>query len=555
MPFFDIYKHFIFPSKRTKILLCFLIIFMLFLGYIIVQLTGGTKFAYLHILYIPVILAGLVFSIQGGIGAGVAAGILMSPFMPTQYISEQSQPFLSWAMRMIIFVLVGAISGVGASIFRAYIKELELKQITDPLTGLPNLHGLTKIFSEIVQMTHKTLIVVAVELNQIQKISAALGEEGTDQLTKQVADSLRQCVGKNGFLGRLRAHGFAILIPEEEHVLEILKNFESLSENTYLVNTIPLFVEMRFGISRYPNDDNDLNHLIRKAQLAIKTNQNQTERISHFDKSIGDFSEHNLLILNQFKTAIDNKSLVLEYQPKAYLQTGKVMGFEALVRWSDPVLGLVNPMDFVPLIEETLLITPLTRWVLETALSQMDQWNRKGLLVPISVNFSIRNLQDPSIFETVVHLLKNYKIPPHFLEVEVTETCVASNMSILVATLKNLREIGIRLAIDDFGTGQASQQYLFELPVNAIKIDKLFVQSISYNSTATAIVKNAIALAHDLNLDVIAEGIETQNEYDLLKEWKCDGGQGYLIGRSMKAEDATAWLKERVKPHKPKGKA
>lgn len=555
MPFFEIYKNFIFPSKRTKILLGFLIIFMLILGYIIVQLTGGTKFAYLHILYIPIILSGTVFSIPGGIGAGFAAGILMSPFMPTQYISELHQPFSSWAVRMGIFILVGAISGFGSSIFRVYIRELELKQITDPLTGLPNLHGLTKIFSEMTKMKDKPLLVIVVELNQIHKIGAALGEEGTDQLTKQVAESLRQCVGKDGVLGRLQAHGFAILIPEEEHVLEILKNFESLSENTYLVNTIPLFVEMRFGISRYPLDDNDLNHLIRKAQLAINTNQNQTERVSHFDKSIGDFSEHNLLILNQFKTAIDNNSLILEYQPKAYLQTGKVMGFEALVRWSDPVLGSINPMDFVPLIEETLLITPFTKWVLETAFAQMDQWNREGLLVPVSVNFSIRNLHDDSLSETLVHLLERYEIPPHFLEVEVTETCVSSNMSIIVAALKNLREIGLRLAIDDFGTGQASQQYLFELPVNAIKIDKLFVQSISHNPAAAAIVKNAISLAHELNLEVIAEGVETQHEYDLLKEWKCDGGQGYLIGHSMKGTDATEWLKKMLKPSKPKTKS
>ncbi len=548
MPLFEIYKNLIFPSRRTKFLLALLIIFLLILGYTIVQLTGGTEFAYLHILYIPIILAGFVFSVEGGIATGLVAGVLLSPWMPSQHSYELAQPFSSWFLRAVIFALVGTIAGIGASIFRAYINELEIKQTTDPLTGLPNHQGLTRIFSEIAQTTDKTLVVIVVELNQIQKISAAVGEEGTTHLTKQVAESLRKAVGKNGALGRLQAHSFAILIPDEENVLDTLEKFGSLSESTYLVNGIPLFVEMRFGISRYPYDDKDLNHLIRKAQLAIKTNQNQTEQVSHFDKNTTDSSERNLLILNQFKIAIDTKSLVLEYQPKAYLKTGKVMGFEALVRWIDPILGSVNPMDFVPLIEETLLINPFTRWVLETALSQMHRWNKEGLLVPVSVNFSIKNFHDPSIIETLVNLLDTYQIPPHFLEVEVTETFVASNLSTVVAALNNLREIGLRIAIDDFGTGQASQQYLFELPLNVVKIDKLFVQSISHNPAAASIVRNAISLAHELGLEVIAEGVETRHQYDQLAQWGCDGGQGYLIGRSMKEIEATNWLKKQLGP-------
>jgi diguanylate cyclase len=552
MPFFEIYKNLIFPSGRTKNLIVSLIIALLIMGYIIVVVTGGTAFAYLHILYIPVIFAGLAFSVRGGILTGFVAGILVSPFAPSLYEYEFIQPFSSWAFRTGIFILVGAIAGFGSSVFRAYIRELELKRITDPLTGLPNLQGLAKIFLETTQIADKSHSVIVVELFQIQNISAALGEEGTDQLTKQVAESLQETVGENGILGRLQAHRFAILISDEEKVQKTLEKFDSLSDKTYLVNNIPLFVEMRFGISRYPYDDKDLNQLIRKAQLAINTNQNQAEQISHFDKSTRDSSEHNLLILNQFKSAIDIQSLVLEYQPKAYLKTGKVMGFEALVRWSDPVLGSINPMDFVPLIEETLLITPFTRWVLETTLSQMQQWKSEGLLVSVSVNFSTKNFHDPSLFETLERLLESYKIPPHFLEVEVTETSVASNISTIAAALGNLREVGVRIAIDDFGTGQASQQYLFELPLTGIKIDKLFVQSISHNPAAAAIVKNAITLAHELNLEVIAEGIETHNQYDLLKKWKCDVGQGYLIGRSMRAKEATAWLKKMLKPGKGK---
>ena len=547
MPFFEIYKSFIFPEGRIKYLLLSLIIALLLLGFIIVKTTGGTAFSYLHILYIPIILSGLIFSVSGGIASGLVAGLLMGPLMEAYGGSEFAQPFSSWAFRLVIFTVVGAFAGAGSSIFKAYIKELEVKHTTDLITGLPNLNGLTQIFSKFTQDSHKAIIIIVIELSQIDEIDNALGEEKANTLLKQVAKDLEQTVGEHGTVGRLQAHRFAILIPEEEHVVTILKSCESLSANTYDIGDIPLFVEMRFGISRYPQDDKDLNNLTRKALNAVNMSKDNVQRVSHFDKNTDDSSERNLLILHQLKAAMDKKSLTLEYQPKVSLQTEKVIGFEALIRWFDPVLGQVSPEDFIPLTEKTLLINPLTKWVLETALYQMHQWNKLKILVPISVNFSMKNFHDSSIIETLKQLLEKYQIPPHFLEVEVTETSVASSISIIATALKVLRELGVRIAIDDFGTGQASQQYLFELPLNVVKIDKVFVQSISHNPAAASIVKNAITLAHELNLEVIAEGLETRHQFDLLKKWGCDGGQGYLFGQSMKEEEATNWLKMMLK--------
>lgn len=546
MPFFEVYKSLIFPEGKVKYLLLSLIIVLLILGYTIVYATGGTVFAYLHILYIPIILSGFIFSVGGGVAAGIIAGILMGPFMLQYSEYDLHQPFSSWVLRMVMFSVIGAIAGAVSSLFKAYIKELELKQTTDPITGLPNLNGLTQTFSKLTQDSQKSIIVVVIELSQIDEIDNALGEEKADTLLKHVAKDLKQTVSTHGILGRLQAHRFAILIPEEEHVETILKRCESLSANTYDIGDIPLFVEMRFGISQYPQDDKDLNNLTRKALNAVNMSKDKVQRVSHFDKNTDDPSERNLLILHQLKAAMDKKSLTLEYQPKVNLQTEKVIGFEALVRWFDPVLGQVSPEDFIPLTEETLLINPLTKWVLETALHQMHQWNKLKILVPISVNFSMKNFHDLSIIETLKQLLEKYQVPPHFLEVEVTETSVASSIATIAAALKTLRELGIRVAIDDFGTGQASQQYLFELPLNVVKIDKVFVQSISHSPAAASIVKNAITLAHELNLEVIAEGLETRHQFDLLKKWGCDGGQGYLFGQSMKEEEATNWLKEKL---------
>ncbi|MBY0292014.1 MAG: EAL domain-containing protein [Alphaproteobacteria bacterium] len=543
MHFLEILKPLIFPEGKIKYLLGSLIIALVILGYIVVETTDGTRFAYLHILYIPIILAGLIFSVQGGMMTGFVLGIMIGPFMPTSYIYDVSQPFSSWAFRLAIFTLVGALAGSGSSLFRAYVKELELKHITDPLTELPNLYGLTQIFLKFCKNTNKPVIVMVAELYRIEEIIRAFGEEETNTIIKQVAENLQKVTYDEGILGRLQAHRFILLIPEEKYLEGILKRCESFAETTYQVNDIPLFVEMRFGISRYPSDDRNLSQLIRKALIAINVTHYQAQRITYFNQQMSDSSEYNVLLLHQLKAALERKLLILEYQPKVYLKTGKIMGFEALIRWVDPLLGPMNPVDFIPLAEETLLINPLTKWVLETAILQIHHWHKEGILVPVSVNFSVKNFHDASVIETLIDLLKKYQIPPECFEVEITETSVASNISTLIDALRSLREVGIRIAIDDFGTGQSSQQYLLDFPLNVVKIDKVFIQSICHNSAAAAIVKNIIILAHELNLEVFAEGIETHSQYDLLTKWGCDGGQGYLMGRSLQGEVATSWLK------------
>lgn len=543
----NLYKQILLPTKQTQWLSTLLIIAMLFLGYSLVQVTGGTRFAYLHILYVPIILSGFIFSVRGGMLAGIFAGFLLSPYMPiTMDAYDLAQPWTSWTLRMFFFTLVGGMAGLGSSISKAYLLELELKQIMDPLTNLPNLGGLNQTFMELTKNKNNGLIIIVVELFQKKDIEHALGTEGSRMLLKDFAKDLKEAVGEKGTLGVLQPHQFAMLVSEEDHIAEILKSCEVISHRPYLVRNVPLFVEMRFGISRYPYDDRDLDDLTRKALIAINLPKNQAERVSRFNKNTDDVSDRNLLILHQLKNAIDNRTLSLEYQPKVYFETDEVFGFEALVRWNDPLLGPVSPEDFIPLAEETLLINPFTQWLLETSLSQMHEWDKQGLLVPVSINYAMKNFQNPEIFTTLTQLLESYQVPPHMLEVEVTETSVASSLATIALALNQLREIGLRIAIDDFGTGQASQQYLLELPIDVIKVDKVFVQSMFHNPAAGAIVKNAILLAHDLNLKVVAEGVETHKQYELLKEWGCDAGQGYLFGKSLTSINATQWLRKKL---------
>lgn len=543
----ELYKSLILPSQKTQYVLAAVIIALLFVGYGIVEFTGGTRYAYLHILYVPIILSGFVFSVRGGILAGAFAGFLLSPYMPTSGAYDLAQPWTSWTLRMMFFTLVGGLAGVGSSLFKAYLQELELRQIIDPITNLPNLKGINQTFIDLTKDVNKGLVVIVVELFQKRAIEQALGTEGTSLLLQTFAEDLKKAVGDRGKIGVIQLHQFAILVEDEGRVSDLLNDCEAISQRPYHIQNVPLFVEIRFGISRYPYDDQDLDNLTRKALIAINLPKNQAEHVSRFNKNTDDVSDRNLLILHQLKNAIDNKTLTLEYQPKVYLATDDVFGFEALVRWHDPLLGPVSPEDFIPLVEETLLINPFTQWLLETSLNQMHEWDKQGFLVPISINYSMKNFQNPTIYTTLTRLLDLYHVPQHMLEIEVTETSVASSLTTIASALNQLREIGLRIAIDDFGTGQASQQYLLELPIDVIKIDKIFVQSMFHNPAAGAIVKSAILLAHDLNLKVVAEGVETHKQYELLKEWGCDAGQGYLIGRSMKGPDATQWLQKKLR--------
>ena len=553
MLFLNAFQKLVFPTNRMKILVGIIILSLLFLGDRLVEWTGGTAYAYVNILYIPIFLAGFTFSMWGGILTGVIAGILMGPHMPTSIEYDLHDPFASWFLRLVMFSLIGCFAGVGAFFFKSYIKELEIKHTLDPLTELPNLNGLTKIFLELTSSSPAVTVIV-IEVFHMQEINTAIGSEGVSTLIKQVSAHLKEVTGTDGILGYIQNNRFVILASQDNQYVNILKKCEALSDLSYQVNSIPLFVEMRFGISNFPKDDKSLDHLIRKALIAINLSAREAEHISYFNDNISLTSERNLMILHRAKEALANNSFVLEYQPKVFLKTEKIMGFEALIRWNDSLLGPVAPDEFIPLIEGTLLINPFTKWVVETSLSRMSAWYKEGILVPVSINFSIRNFLNPTLFKILEDKLSTQKFSPHFLEIEVTETAVTTSVSSIVEPIKKLRELGMKVLIDDFGTGQASQQYLFELPINGIKLDKVFVQSISHNKAAEAIVKNGISLAHQLNLEVTAEGVETRNQFNLLNQWGCDIAQGYYISRSMSAKKATKWLKERLELERSKKK-
>lgn len=307
------------------------------------------------------------------------------------------------------------------------------------------------------------------------------------------------------------------------------------------VNNVPIFCEIFYGVAKKDAED-DLNAQVRKASAAVDRSVITNEMHQDYDSALDDKAERNIFMLRELRQAIAQESLSLHYQPIMDIKTETVVGVEALARWNHPELGAISPLEFTGLAEKSMLINPYTKWLIRKALGQLAVWREQDFDIMMSLNFSMKNFQDPTVIEELFKQLNHFNIPPESIEVEVTETEIATNIQQTADILKTLQDRKIKIAVDDFGTGQSALSYLFELPVNYLKIDKVFIQAMINNSAAEAIVRSAILLGHELNLKIIAEGIETEEQFKILKKIGCDYAQGYLIAKPMAPEMLNSWF-------------
>lgn len=547
-------QRFLYPTQILKLISYAVILALLGIGTAMVYYTGGTHLAYLHLFYLPIILAGIMYSVPGGILIALASSVILGPWMPSNIELDLTQPLSSWILRAIFFCGVGVLSGIGSSIFRSYINELEEKFTTDPLTRLPNIGGLIKIFNEKVLENNKAYHIVLLEIFYMDEIDQAFGPHGKANLLRQMKDRLKKSLSSKVDVGFIDNKNFCLMMPADVDLHTLLPECKKELAQSYMIDNIPLFAEIHYGISRYPDDSEDLDTLIRKAKIAVVRSEQQGRDQAFFDHEESNRIQKNIKILHSLRQSIENQLMGVHYQPKVDLLTNRSIGFEALARWSHPTLGRVRPDEFIPLTERTLLINPFTEWILDEALKQAKNWHAKGFQQSIAVNFSMKNFHDCTIVNVVLDALKKYNFPPEYLEIEITESAIADNISVVADLMHTLRENGIKVAIDDFGTGQSSLQYLFKLPLDILKIDRAFVSEMNSNSGASAIVRSAITLGHELNLKVVAEGVETQKELETLKKMGCDLIQGYFMAPPMEIHEATDWLYTNLSARPPTSK-
>ncbi|HEY1089600.1 MAG TPA: EAL domain-containing protein, partial [Burkholderiaceae bacterium] len=410
----------------------------------------------------------------------------------------------------------------------------------DPLTQLPNrllFHDRLHHALQRASRDHEQLALLFIDLDRFKNVNDTLGHHTGDELLKQVAHALSGKLREGDTLARLGGDEFIVLLENVSgaggaaHVAEKLV---TLFEQPFMVSGYELFVTASVGIAVYPNDAADLNMLIRNADVAMyQAKARGRNGYQFYAPSMSGEGVERLRMETLLRRAIEKDEIFLHYQPQVEIDSGRLVGVEALLRWNNPELGEVPPTRFVPLAEDMGLVNQLGEWVLAEACRQMVRWDQAGLAVPkIAVNLSARQFERGSIVSMVDEVLKETGLAPARLQLEVTET-VIMNTGDALAFINGLYEIGVGLAIDDFGTGYSSLAYLKQLPVQTLKIDRSFIKDISTDANDEAIAIAIIQLGKSLNLSVVAEGVETDEQAAFLLRHGCTLAQGYLYSRPL----------------------
>ncbi|MGZ4030766.1 MAG: bifunctional diguanylate cyclase/phosphodiesterase [Tumebacillaceae bacterium] len=450
---------------------------------------------------------------------------------------------------------------VMSSNLQIYTKELRDKTEEnlfqanhDSLTGLPN----RRYFREILQtalkqaeQSNEQLAVMFIDLDRFKNINDTLGHSVGDVFLQQVAIRLADCLPDGGTISRHGGDEFTLILP---HVGE-MREAEEVAERIIETMTDPyhllgheLFSSISIGISMYPSDGDDLDTLIKNADMAMFLAKEQGgNNFKIYNTKLNESAHERMVLETKLRKAVERGELQLNYQPKLDLATNRITGMETLVRWNNPDLGFISPGVFIPVAEETGLIVEIGEWVLRTACAQNKAWQDAGYApLRVAVNLSARQFVNHDLVQTVRNVLQETGLDPNWLELEITESILMQNTEEIIATLHVFKQMGIQIAIDDFGTGYSSLSYLKRFPIDSLKIDQSFVRDITDDLNDAEIATAIISLGHSLNLKVIAEGVETTAQQNFLVGKLCDEMQGYLFSRPLTTGDFEKLLQRRA---------
>jgi len=429
-----------------------------------------------------------------------------------------------------------------------YLQAIEYQAKHDELTGLPNRHFFTARLEELVESAHpgRSLAAMIIDLNGFKEINDTLGHEIGDALLQALSQRMLGVVKSDGVVvARLGGDEFALLLEEvkdREQVNQLALKIGEIVKAPFRIRDMNLIVGGSMGIALYPDDSDSVTSLLRHSDIAMYRAKRTGQDYEFYDANYDHYTVRRLSLMTDIRQVVERNELRLFYQPVISLRTREIIGFEALVRWQHREYGLLPPNDFIPLIELTDMIEPMTWWVVETAVAQLAEWKKRGFRYSIAVNISTRNIADEKFPQRIKSLLDRYDVPGKRFEIEITESALMSDPDNARRVLQQVSALGVSLSIDDYGTGYSSLAYLKSLPLNTLKIDRAFIQHMLQNEQDRIIVGSTVQLAHNLGLRVTAEGIEEEAMLDALNGMSSDKGQSYHICRPVPIDKLEEWI-------------
>ena len=497
-------------------------------------------------IYVPLTLLG------GKYPAG--AFELYLPYEPiaaqTEADTRELYPLLGGSLALIYLLLVPIVARASRAL-RRHAAESHHQALHDELTGIANRRRLFNRLQEEIAAAERGgpgFALLMLDLDRFKEVNDALGHGHGDLLLRQVAGRLATSVRDGDLLARLGGDEFALLAPDvagDEAALELAERVSATLHGEFVLAGVPVFVEASIGVALFPDHGHDAEALLQAADTAMYAAKQAGTHHELYVLERDRRGPERVARLGELRRALAEGEIVVYFQPKVDLRSGDVTGAEALVRWEHPERGLMAPMEFLPLAEQTGLITALTTEVLEQALRQCRDWGDDGIDIAVAVNVSERSLLDPSFPDEVDALLARHGVPGNRLQLELTERSLIGDLATAMETIERLHGLGVRLSVDDFGTGYSSLSRLLDLPLQELKIDRSFVTDIDGEGPGAAIVRSTIDLGHHLGLEVVAEGVETETTLAELRELGCDAVQGYHLLHPQPAADVTVWLRQR----------
>lgn len=534
---------------------CRLMVIVSFLaaGTWVVYFTGGTGYAYPYVILLPVLLSAVWFGLLGAVLSSITAGLLLGPWMPLDVSTGTYQSTENWLARIAFFLLIGVFSaGLFQSLRQANqrrVQALEIDHKTGLWTQAALIRDIERLFRKASQDRSSSSAILLVRMQDLWEILQSMGADTAEQVVKDLAERISQNIKIHHQVYRFSKSELAILfsvvskeeVSAQEEVGSIFDVAQRVGEEETIVKGISLRVQIVAGSYLIRENDQNPEIVINRARTGLSVAIENNVPYRRYDPMFDQKTAERVQLIARVRDGLANQEFQLFYQPKICLRTGQHVGSEALLRWFNHENKMVMPGLFMPKVESTTLIDPVTRFVIARACENIRSQN----LRPVSVNFAINNLMNPSLINDLGRLVSSYGVSPESLEIEITEGALIQDPEQAREAVGSLRDQGFKVSLDDFGTGYSSFQYLTHLPLSGLKIDRAFVNNLEVSAEARTIMESMISMAKALKLEVTVEGIETEQQRKIVTDLGADLAQGFHYSRPLALPEYQQWAKDR----------